>query len=525
MPEHRMRRITASTREALHHTQATRALEKSAAAGLPPGTLMARAGLSVAQLARALCPHAASIWVACGPGNNGGDGLVAATHLHQWAQQNGGRLNVVVTLSADRQQLPADAAAALQQAKLAGVVFSDTPPEHFDLLIDALLGIGPRRPSEGALARDLQALQHCPRPVLCVDVPSDLDADTGAVTHGDSSSVTRHGLGPRHTLSLLTLKPGLFTAFGRDLAGEVWLDDLACPAEPQATAWLAGEHAPTGEKSAHAHAGHKGRYGDVLVVGGQDIAIDGAGMTGAAILAARASLHAGAGRVFVALLEAGVAASALRWDPVCPELMFRQIDALLASNLMQSACVVCGCGGGSSVAAVLPRVLSSAARLVLDADALNAIANDPGLQTLLQHRSSRNKATVLTPHPLEAARLLGVSTAEVMRDRLSAAQQLAERFGAVCVLKGSGTVIAAPGCLPLINPTGNAALATAGTGDVLAGMIAAAWAAPDFTPSTAHDRVASAVHHHGALADRWAQQRATGEDRPNLTASQLLAGG
>ncbi len=134
---------------------------------------------------------------------------------------------------------------------------------------------------------------------------------------------------------------------------------------------------------------------------------------------------------------------------------------------------MCGCGGGDAVRAVLPKVLSAAPRLVLDADALNAIAADTQLQTQLAARHHRGYATVLTPHPLEAARLAGTSTQEVQADRLAAARQLAQRFQCVVVLKGSGTVIAAPGQASAINSSGNALLATAGTGDVLAGMLGA----------------------------------------------------
>jgi hydroxyethylthiazole kinase-like uncharacterized protein yjeF len=219
------------------------------------------------------------------------------------------------------------------------------------------------------------------------------------------------------------------------------------------------------------------------------------------VLAARAALLAGAGRVLVGLLEGAEARTT--WDPVAPELMFRHLDLLLRDGALSHATTVCGCGGGQAIAAVLAAVLSRAPRLVLDADALNAIATDEILQQQLTQRARRDWITVLTPHPLEAARLLGTDTARVMADRLLAASELAERFQAVCVLKGSGSVIAAPGSLPMINPTGNAALATAGTGDVLAGLVGAALAAPEITAHQAGQRVAAAVFQHGWLADQW----------------------
>jgi len=162
---------------------------------------------------------------------------------------------------------------------------------------------------------------------------------------------------------------------------------------------------------------------------------------------------------------------------------------------------VCGCGGGEAVRTALPAVLSRAARLVLDADALNAVATDPALQALLVQRSARQRAAVLTPHPLEAARLLGCRVGDVQADRLAQARELARRFGAVVLLKGSGSVIATPDGAATINPTGNALLATAGTGDVLAGWIGALWA----QGATAEQAAIAATYQHGAAAEAWAQ--------------------
>jgi hydroxyethylthiazole kinase-like uncharacterized protein yjeF len=173
----------------------------------------------------------------------------------------------------------------------------------------------------------------------------------------------------------------------------------------------------------------------------------------------------------------------------------------LAGLDLSGMSVVCGCGGGGAVAEVLPKVLTTAAALVLDADALNAVAGDPHLQALLRARGQRRGwSTVLTPHPLEAARLLGSRATAVQSDRLAAAAQLCrEQPGAVVVLKGSGTVVAAQGHLPVINATGNARLATAGTGDVLAGLLAARLAAGE----PAFEAACAAVYLHGAAADDW----------------------
>lgn len=459
----------------LHSVAVTRNLEHAAQAMLPPNTLMQRAGLAVAQLALALAPHARRIWIACGPGNNGGDGLEAALHLYRW-----GKSPIVTWLGNAEQALP-DTTLAYGRAIKAGVVFADAPPSTFDLCIDALLGIGGEiREPQGRMAQWIHHMNTSNTPVLAVDVPTGLQADTGALAHMSVKAT--------HTLSLLTLKPGLFTAHGRDAAGTVWLDDLSIEAtlpahEPDRApmAWLAG--APAG--SHRLHASHKGTYGDVAVIGGAP------GMTGAALLAASAALHAGAGRVFVGLLDGG----SRTVDTTQPELMFRPVDVLSFQNMT----VVCGCGGGDDMAELLFKIISTAAGVIIDADALNSIAKNVPLQAELMAREQHQGATVLTPHPLEAARLLHCTVAEVQHNRLAAAQQLAQRFACTVVLKGSGTVVAAPGQTPVINPTGNARLSTAGTGDVLAGMVGARLAGG----LASFEAACQAVYEHGLAADQW----------------------
>ena len=491
---------------------ATRRIEATAQAALPPHTLMQRAGLATARLALALAPHARTVWIACGPGNNGGDGLEAALHLRQWG------MNPVVTWLGDEDRLPADARASLQRARAAQVTFTDEPPVlgAQDLGIDALLGIGATRAPEGRMAELLAQLHASPAMLLTVDVPSGLQADSGIWPTPNTadfiadcacppSAEGRFGLKPpghrRHTLSLLTLKPGLFTAQGRDACGTLWFDDLGvAPGDEPPTAWL---NAPP-PAAPRPHASHKGSYGDVAVIGGETDATRGTAMAGAALLAASAALHGGAGRVYVGLLGDG----ALALDVSQPELMFRRPDALPLTAMT----VVCGCGGGEAVRGVLPAVLAQAPRLVLDADALNAIAQDPALQAALTGRAARGQATVLTPHPLEAARLLATDARQVQADRLAAAAALAARFQCVAVLKGSGSVIAAPGEVPRINPTGNARLATPGSGDVLAGLVGALLAGGQAAFSAA----CAAVQRHGAVADAWPEGR-------SLTASALAA--
>ena len=503
-----MRRLLASDLAAdlpLHGTAASRAIEGDAQAGLPPHTLMRRAGTAVARLALAVAPHARHVWIAAGPGNNGGDGFEAAIHLLRAGKR------VTVTFAGDAARLPPDARDAFERAREAGVAVvaatgtvadapagaardGDPPPPAAspapsdlgpgDLAIDALLGLGVSRPPRGAVAALIDALNALPCPVLAVDLPSGLDAGTGQPARGGDDAqeerAARHagGGGPdtpdvpggngtvepageagqaprsaptdaptapsrcvraRHTLALLTAKPGLHTGSGRELAGEVWLDDLGVAPSRAPDAWLTGTASVAGVRPGRGHAAHKGSYGDVAVVGGA------AGMSGGALLAARAAHAAGAGRVWLNLLDPLPVAL----DVARPELMWRddwwrEID----DAALERTVVVCGCGGGEAVAAALPRLLDGTRRLVLDADALNAVARDAGLRERLAARAGRGAATVLTPHPLEAARLLGSDAERVQADRLAAARGIAERDGCIVVLKGSGTVIAAPGRVP-----------------------------------------------------------------------------
>jgi ADP-dependent NAD(P)H-hydrate dehydratase / NAD(P)H-hydrate epimerase len=477
-----LERVSFNTTQALYSIAATREIEQTASRAMPNHTLMERAGLAVARLVCDIAPQARVIWLACGPGNNGGDGLEAAMHLQMWGRE------AVVTWLGDEASCPPDALASLHRAQDAGVWFDDAPPAHWDVAVDALLGMGASRAPEGPMDDWLSLMSQIGKPVLHVDVPSGFSADTGQwldatksiAARADSLLASSHFLSQKYTLSLLTLKPGLFTAHGRDACGEVWFDDLGIEqAVQEPSAWLLG--AQDMQLPPRLHASHKGSYGDVAVIGGA------MGMQGAALLAARAALHAGAGRVFVGQLGGGMGV-----DPMQPELMFRDV-ALLE---LDGKTVVCGCGGGDEVRRVLPRVLSASEKLVLDADALNAIAVDDSLNTLLHARTKKNQPTILTPHPLEAARLLGSSTQEVQADRLLAAQTLADRFACTVILKGSGSIIASLGIAPSINPTGDARLATAGTGDVLAGICGAYLAQGDADATHAAER---ACWTHGAL--------------------------
>lgn len=462
--------------------------------------LMQSAGLSCARLALAVAPHARRIWVAAGPGNNGGDGLEAALHLNQWGKE------VVVSLLASSGHGPADAQVALQRAQLAGVRIQSSMPTDWlqqmgpqDLCIDALLGIGATRPLSADLRACVQAMNNCLAPVLAIDIPTGLSPLSGHCLGDDSgNSGGILSVQADHTLSLIAVQAGLLMGHGRDASGQIWLEDLGyLPSQKSVTplAWLNTPYSSEPKP----HASHKGSHGDVAVVGGEGMVTHGMGMTGAALLAASAALHSGAGRVILSLLTSQAS------DSAPPDLMQREFRRLELEKLH----VVCGCGGGSSVQEVLPEVLRRSAQLVLDADGLNAVAQEPSLQQTLRQRG-KAQPTVITPHPLEAARLLGCNTAQVQNDRLKAVQELAERFQCCVVLKGSGTVIAAPGHTPRINITGNGRLAMGGTGDVLAGLAGARMA----QGQSAFEAACSAVWQHGQVADDWPPGEA-------LTASRL----
>jgi hydroxyethylthiazole kinase-like uncharacterized protein yjeF len=483
---------------ALYTVSEIREIEQANLAALPPGTLMQRAGMAAAQLALdllATSPADARVLAVAGPGNNGGDAIEAARVLAEHG------LDVTVLLCADAFRLPEDARKALERARNSPIEFIDTAGAAFDtrgqwdLVLDGLFGIGLVRPIAG-LHRDLvTAINSLPCPVLALDVPSGLDADTGAIV-GDGVAVRA-----THTVTFIANKPGLHTLYGRDYAGQVYVASLDIdenhfkPARTQ----LASIESFSSFLRKRPHNSHKGSYGDVIIAGGAR------GMSGAAILAARSAAKCGAGRVFAAFIGDPPA-----YDGIQPELMCRAASAMDFS----SGTIVTGPGMGMSRDAhdVLAKILHTKNPVVLDADALNLIASESGLQTMLAARAA---PTVMTPHPLEAARLLDASTKEVQSDRLKAARELAARFHAVVILKGSGSVIADPDGDAMINTTGNAALATAGTGDVLAG-ICGALLAQNFP---AWNAALAATWLHGQAADVLVRE---GTGPIGLTASELI---
>ena len=463
---------------------------------LSPTPLMQSAGLACARLALAVAPHARRVWVAAGPGNNGGDGLEAALLLHQWGKE------VRVSLVSSDGPGPDDAQAAFQRAQQAGVhIQSGVPTEWLaqldaqDLCIDALLGIGASRPLSADLQAGVKAIQQSAATVLAIDVPTGLNPQSGQWLSANSAGSSQLlAVQADHTLSLIAVQAGLLMGHGRDASGQIWLEDLGYRPSQHTVPALAWLNAPY-TAPPKPHASHKGSHGDVAVIGGESMVTHGMGMSGAAVLAATAALHAGAGRVILSLLSGQAS------DSVPPDVMQREFKRLELEQMH----VVCGCGGGTAVKALLPEVLQRSSGLVLDADGLNAVAQDSALQDGLRQRAahSATQATVITPHPLEAARLLGCNTAQVQNNRIKAAQELAERFQCCVVLKGSGTVIAAPGQTPRINITGNGRLAIGGTGDVLAGLVGARMAQGQNTLEAAFEAACQAVAQHGQVADDW----------------------
>ena len=500
-------RITPTRAYPLHTKAQTRAMEAHLAAELPAHTLMQRAGWDAAQLAHAIAPHARHIWIACGAGNNGGDGLEAAVHLQALHHQ------VSVCMLPSATPLPPDAQEALERAQAAGISMS--PPgdmaDGVDLVIDAIWGIGVAVNAPRPLATEtswcLEHIYHTTAQVLCIDTPSGLDADTGQLLPTVAQLAPASPSGPRHTLAMLTLKPGLFTGAGRDWAGAVWLSPLHPGVPEPCDGELAGQPAPCSTR----HNSHKGSFGDVLVIGGETWQHRGMGMEGAAALAAMAALHTGAGRVLLHLLGSNEASP--RPASIAPEIMLRSRETIA----LDQGVVVCGCGGGELVQELLPQVLQRAPLLVLDADALNAVAQTPSFMAQLRERALQpNFQTVVTPHPLEAARLLQSNTAAVQAHRVHAAQTLAAQLSCLVVLKGSGSVISAPDGRYAINSSGNALLATGGTGDVLAGCLGAHWAraSADADANRYWRATLAAVWQHGHMADTWPAGHA-------LTASRL----
>ena len=445
----------------IYLTDDIRRIEHEAGNTNPP--LMERAGGAAAELAARLASDKQKdVLVLAGPGNNGGDAKIVADRLREQFFR--------VTLL-DKPQIPED--------------------KPWALVVDGLFGIGLARDLEGDYARlvDYVNRQRCA--VLALDIPSGIHSDTGRVM-GRAVKAT-------HTITFIGLKPGLLTLDGPDHCGEIVVADLGLPAS-KAGAWVASPHLFQSSLKTRPRNFHKGMAGSLGILGGAT------GMGGAALLAGRAALKLGAGRVYVGMLD-----EALALDPAAPELMLRHADDALGQDL--SALVV-GPGLGQSERAetLVGAALASDLPCVLDADALNLISESEDLR----HACARRRAeTVVTPHPAEAARLLAESTTAVQADRVKAARALCENLNANVVLKGNGSILAARDGHWFINTTGNAGMASAGMGDVLAGMLGALLA-QGYTGETA---LVLGTHLHGLAADELAK---AGVGPIGMTASEVV---
>ncbi len=449
--------------------------------------LMQRAGAAAAEWAASLADERGDpVLVLAGPGNNGGDAFEAARLLRERF------FDVRLVCVADPEKLPADAAAARQRFLEGGGRTLATIPDvdRWGLIIDGLFGIGLTRAPEGRYGEWIQAANRLAErdacPLLALDCPSGLNADTGNAF----SPVIR----ATHTITFIGAKPGLHTADGPDLCGELRIADLAVNPEASVApdARLSSTTAFSSRLRPRRRNTHKGSFGSAGVLGGSK------SMVGAAFLAARAAIKLGTGRVYLGMLDAEAPAI----DVMQPEIMIRRADALFQTDLQALACGP-GLGKSSEALRLLEQALKVPVQLVLDADALNLLADDGRLEGNLYNRVG---PTILTPHPAEAARLLGCSVRDVQSDRLRAARELAERYRSHVALKGCGTVIATTMDSEAgprvdrkiwLNSTGNPGMATAGMGDVLSGLIVALLA--QHWP--ADQALLAAVHLHGAAAD------------------------
>lgn len=480
------------TPQAIFKAHEIRAIEQAAASLPSPPDLMGRAGLAAAELARQLLGNGTRVLVLVGPGNNGGDALVAARHLNAWWY----RVTVVFTGKSDK--LPPDASKAYREWIDAGGTLLPEVPEggHWDLVIDGLFGIGLDRDLDKRHLELVKQVNALKLPTLAIDIPSGLDSETG--------QPFRAAIKASHTLTFLGLKPGLLTAYGADYCGEIRLDRLGIPADllPEAKGRLLAREEAAAFLKPRPMNSHKGLLGSVGVLGGAQ------SMCGAAMLAGRAALKLGAGRVYLGLL--GDDAPAV--DAAQPELMLRTPAHLF--ELDHLSCLVIGPGLGQSEAAhqIVQQALATDLPLVLDADALNLIASHTDLAAQLKARKAQS---ILTPHSAEAARLIDSNSHEVQQERLGAAQVIASRYHSMVVLKGAGTLCALPDESWWINPTGNPGLSSAGMGDALSGMIGA------FIAQRVNPRQAMllAVYLHGAAADDLV---ANGIGPIGLTATELI---
>lgn len=477
----------------IYLTTDVRAIEAAAVAVKKPPQLMEKAGLAAAELARDLSGGTGKpVLVLAGPGNNGGDAFVVARHLKKWY------FKVTVVFAGAEKKLSVDAKAALSAwRKVGGTITPSLPAsQQWGLVVDGIFGIGLEREVTGLYAEWITVINGLGIPILALDMPSGLQSDTGRVL----GCAVRAG----HTVTFIALKPGLLTLDGPDQCGEIHLRTLGLDAQSlrPASGFLIGAEVLADALKPRSSNSHKGDYGSVGVIGGDR------GMTGAALLAGRAALKLGAGRIYLGLL----ARDAPLADATQPELMLRSADEVL--KLLNLSCLAIGPGLGQSpdAAYYLGWALESRLPLVIDADGLNLIAREKSLKDKLKQSDT---VKILTPHPAEAARLLGTGTRDVQNDRVGAATTLAKTLNSLVVLKGAGSICATPDGTWHINTSGNPGMASAGMGDVLTGIIAALLS-QGAEPKSA---LLAGVYLHGAAAD---QAVANGAGPVGLTATETI---
>ncbi len=438
--------------EALYSAAQTREFDRRAVRHLAMSgdPLMERAGAAAFDLLRRHWPRARRLAVICGPGNNGGDGYVVARRAHEAG------LTPNVMQCADGTRPGADAGSARDRLVAAGIAiqpFQASLLAQCDVIVDALFGTGLDREIHGEWRAAIEAINACAVPVLALDIPSGLHADSGRIL-----GVAVHATA---TIGFIGLKTGMFTGSGREQCGDICFDQLGVPPEviegtvPRALRITADSL--RGLLRVRPRNANKGDSGRVLIVGGQP------GMGGAARLAGEAAYRAGAGLVTIATHPEHAACL----NVARPELIVHGLSGAkeLRALMGRASVIAVGPGLGQSLWAkeLWAAVQDSDVPLVVDADALNLLAADPFARD----------GWVITPHPGEAGRLLGCNAEDIQADRFAALQAATGRFGGVCVLKGSGTLVAdaRPGPVWLCD-SGNPGLASAGTGDVLTGVIA-----------------------------------------------------
>ncbi len=436
---------------ALYRAEQVRELDRMAIEeyGIPGLQLMERAGAEAFNLLRELWPDACDITVVCGIGNNGGDGFILA----RLASEAG--LSVRVLQLGDTDRLRGDALASADSFRSVGgemFPYQDLPRKT-DVIVDGIFGTGLEREVTGIWKEAVDAVNRHPAPVLALDIPSGINSDTGQMLGVAIKAAA--------TISFIGLKQGMFTGDGPEYCGKVSYHALEVPAAIFSSQIISARRADWRQQSTRlaprSRTAHKGHFGHLLVIGGDH------GYSGAARMAGEAAARCGTGLVSIATRQAHAAIMAGNR----PELMCHGVEKAetLTPLLSRASVIAIGPGLGQSVwsMSMLSRAMDSGLPMVVDADGLNLLAAEP----------ARRDNWILTPHPGEAARLLGCSVREIGEDRFQAVDELQKRYGGVILLKGAGTLISGPSSRPVtLSSDGNPGMATGGMGDLLTGIVA-----------------------------------------------------